>query len=49
MRPFEVNQAVLADRDAYLDSFKGKDFRELFLACRDDPAVFAKYVLGVRV
>lgn len=44
-----VDSNTLSERDSYLESFRNLPQKELFLACRDDPAVFAFYMLGIRL
>lgn len=44
-----VDSSVLLDRDVFLDSFKDLKGKELFSACSSDPAVFARYMLGVKL
>lgn len=49
MRPTDITSEVLSERDVYIDSFNDLPLKELFTACESDPAVFAKYMLGIRL
>lgn len=49
MRPIDINDVVLQERDKYLESFKDLSQSELFKACSGDPAVFAYYMLGIKL
>jgi len=49
VKALDISPEILTDRDEFLESFKDKDLKELFVSCSQDPAVFAKYMLGIRL
>jgi len=49
MKPLDIDSIVLQERDKYLESFSGLPNVELFKACSEDPAVFAFYMLGIKL
>lgn len=49
MKPLDITESILQERDKYLESFKDLSQSDLFKACSNDPAVFAKYMLGIKL
>ena len=42
-----INQKTLDERNNFLEQFKDLPVKELLIKCKDDPAIFARYMLGV--
>lgn len=49
MKTTKIIDIDLAERDKFLDSAKNLQLKDLFELCSQNPAIFAKYMLGVKL
>lgn len=47
IKPTKITKRDLKLRDEFLEQFKDLPRKELFIKCKEDPAIFAYYMLGI--